>query len=377
MMAALIGRQSAEDLRNMFSSNLTLKGGTYSVAVHQSATPYLYVYNVNPADIGTGTTFTRLANPAVLPITSGYGQGVNWSPDGTFLAFSSTVSPYIAFYVRDGDILTKLTAVDRAVGVNPNSTRGGGWHPNGKYYTQGADGLPNVSTWERTDQTFTLLSSGTNIYSSLPASRTWSAVYNPQGNILTLGMVASPRITNYWFDGTKFTKLANPGTLPTGQSQSQTWNRDGTVLVLGHASAPFITAYWVNYAGTDTTFTKLANPITNPGSEVVALSFNNTSSSIICATGGSPYLCCYNVNYAGTATTLTKTPAMPSNGLVGYGIRFLADDNSIIAMRYTSPWINFYTRSGDTFTMGNRPSPAPNSDANGPISIWPASGGLF
>ena len=361
----------------MFSSHLSNKAGTYSVAVTHATTPYLSVYNVNPANIGTGTTFTKIANPVSLPTSGGgYGNGTNWSPDGTFLAYAATINPFIAFYSRDGDTLTKITTVSTNTTVT-QSVRGGGWHPSGNLYTTGGSTTPFISNWSRDSQTFSILSTGTAVIDSLPPAQTWAVAWNPQGNIVTMTVNAVPRIVSYWYDGSKFTKLAQPTTTPTGSPQTVAWNRDGTMVVLGHATAPFMTAYWVNYNGTATTFTKLANPTTNPGSEVYALTLNNTGSSVMCITASTPFVCAYNVAYNGTSTTLTKLGAMPSNGTYGFGIRALLDD-SLFVMRYTSPWINYYTRSGDTFTLqATRPATLPPNNTNGPISLWPASGGLF
>ena len=361
----------------MFSSQLSNKSGTYSVAVPHASSPFLSVYNVNRANIGTGTTFIKIANPVSLPtLGAGYGNGVNWSPDGTILAYNIAIQPFITFYSRDGDTLTKITSVTTNTGVT-NAVRGGGWHPNGNLYTSAGNFSPWMNNWTRTGETFSIMSTGTAVIDSLPGAQTWAVAWNPQGNIVTFTVNAVPRIVSYWYDGSKFTKLAQPATTPTGSPAAVVWNREGTVVVLGHSTAPFMTAYWVNYAGTATTFTKLANPTTNPASEVTAISFNNTSSSIICMTASTPFICAYNFAYNGTSTTMTKLAAMPSSGTFGFGVRVLQDE-SVFAMRRTTPWINYYTRSGDTFTLQpTRPATLPTGQTDGQVSIWPSSPGAF
>ena len=138
----------------MFSSHLSNKAGTYSVAVPHATTPYLSVYNINPANTGTGTTFTKIGNPVSLP-TSGaaYSNGVNWSPDGTFLAYCITAQPFVAFYSRDGDTLTKITSVSTNTTVK-ESVRGGSWHPSGNLYTTGGATTPFISNWSRDGKHF-------------------------------------------------------------------------------------------------------------------------------------------------------------------------------------------------------------------------------
>src|SRR5690606_6566045 len=54
-----------------------------------------------------GDTFTKLANPDVLP-TGVVGWSCAFDSTGTYLAVSHNGSPYITIYKRDGDTFTKL-----------------------------------------------------------------------------------------------------------------------------------------------------------------------------------------------------------------------------------------------------------------------------
>ena len=65
----------------------------------------------------------------------GTGNGTAWSPDGNYMSVAHTNSPYITIYKRDGDTFTKLANPD----VLPTGIGWGtAWSPDGKLYECGA-----------------------------------------------------------------------------------------------------------------------------------------------------------------------------------------------------------------------------------------------
>ena len=81
-------------LRVSFSQNVTY------LAVTHTASPFVTIYKRD------GDTFTKLADPAILP--TNIGVGVNFSIDNLYLAVGFTASPHIHIYKRSGDTFTKL-----------------------------------------------------------------------------------------------------------------------------------------------------------------------------------------------------------------------------------------------------------------------------
>jgi len=352
--------------------------------VHPHATsPYVSVWNISPVAIGTSTTrFTKIADPSVLP-TSGanYCDGAHFNCTGDILAVTHTASPYVKFYERNGDVLTALPDITNGPVSTPS--RGGCWHPEGNIFVSVFDNYPRIHISKRSATTstrFETLSTASIFFNSqMPPVQAWGCCWNPQGNILTIGLYNSPFWIAYWWDGSMFTKLADPAIMPTGGADSPgtTWSRDGTVVVQTHAISPWVTAYWVNYNGTATTFTKLANPASLPGSTAQSVCMNNTGSSFVHSMYNSPYNHCYNISYNGTLTTLTRVasfPTIPGGG--GYSQNWLPDDKSYILGAYNAPRFQYITRSGDTFTVQGSMVPnvlQPNA-TNGPGSLWPKAG---
>ena len=81
------------------------RGGAFSpnsdyLAVAHISSPYITIYKRD------GDTFTKLANPSVMP--PGQSLACTFSPDGVHLVVASMTSPYLTIYKRDGDTFTKL-----------------------------------------------------------------------------------------------------------------------------------------------------------------------------------------------------------------------------------------------------------------------------
>jgi hypothetical protein len=354
----------------MFSHGLGSAFAGHAVAMPHSVTPFMTVYNIDPAVAGTSTVFTKLANPASLPtITGAYCTGADWTPAGDILAMTLTESPWVAMYRRVGNTLTRMANLPN-LQASGFPQRSGSWHPSGQIWSHTSlNTSPYIHSWSRVGETFTKLADP----ASLPVTGQRGCSWNSFGNILTLTGINTPYITNYWWDGSTFTKLANPATLPTGTTDAKpVWSRDGSIVVIGHSTAPFMTGYWVNYNGTATTFTKLANPITNPGQRVDALDINFANDTLCVTSGASPYVHPYTISFAGTSTTFTRlTSPTGATGGSGYGLRFLPSGNLVFGM-YNSPYWIYYTRSGNTFTISPyRPATLPSNNINGQLGMYP------
>ena len=70
------------------------------LAVAHDTSPRITIYG---QDVDT---FTKLANPATLPPST--GNGVAFSADGTYMAVAHATSPFVTIYKRSGDTFTKL-----------------------------------------------------------------------------------------------------------------------------------------------------------------------------------------------------------------------------------------------------------------------------
>ena len=83
------------------------------MSVAHDASPYITIYK------RSGDTFTKLTNPTNLP--TGYGNGVAFSPDGTYMSVAHNTSPYITIYKPlgyDASTLFIVPMIDTPAGVD-------------------------------------------------------------------------------------------------------------------------------------------------------------------------------------------------------------------------------------------------------------------
>ena len=73
----------------------------FFMAVAHSTAPFVTIYDRD------GDTFAKLANPASLPASDGFG--VAFSADGVYMSVAHVTSPFVTIYKRSGDTFTKLT----------------------------------------------------------------------------------------------------------------------------------------------------------------------------------------------------------------------------------------------------------------------------
>ena len=81
----------------------------------------------NPTVVKLTDTFTKLTNPATLPVGDGYGAA--FDPTSTYLAVAHWTTPFVTIYKRSGDTFTKLTnpatlptGIGQGAAFDPTST---------------------------------------------------------------------------------------------------------------------------------------------------------------------------------------------------------------------------------------------------------------
>ena len=167
-------------------------GAGETVITGQDVTSVVFAETIgqyNPTVVKLTDTFTKLTNPATLPVGDGYGAA--FDPTSTYLAVAHWTTPFVTIYKRSGDTFTKLT--------NPGT---------------------------------------------LPTGIGLGAAFDPTSTYLAIAhWTASPFVTIYKRSGDTFTKLTNPATLPTGIGQGAAFDPTSTYLAIAHSTTPFVTIY--------------------------------------------------------------------------------------------------------------------------------------
>ena len=314
------------------------------LAIAHFDSPYVTVYEQS------GTTFTKLANPATLPPDDGYGAA--WDPSGTYLAVAHDSFPRVTIYERSGSTLTKLANPATLPTGNGN---GASWDPSGTYLAIGHDASPYVTVYERSGSTFTKLANP----ATLPSGVGYGAAWDPSGTYLAIGHNTSPYITVYERSGTTLTKLADPATLPVNNGRSVSWDPSGTYLAVAFQSgSPYITIY----ERSGSTLTKLADPAILPPNNAEAAAWDPSGTYLAIGHSTSPYITVYE--RSGTTFTKLADPA----SLPPSTVRGAAWDSTgaYLALAHTSsPYVTVYERSGTTFTKLANPATLPTGTGQG------------
>lgn len=303
---------------------------------------------------------TRLANPTTLPQGLGRG-GVEFSPNGEFLAVGFTSTPFINIYQRTGTTFNKLPdpATLPTGGANHEAMA---WSPNGEFLAFGHSTSPTLTIYQRSGNTFTKIANP----SVLPAGINTDCIhFSSNGEFMAVGHTSTPFITVYHIDGTTFTKLSDPSSLPANTVQGIRWSPDGQYLAAAVGNtAPYYIWYQKSGSGTATTLTRLADPASQPTSSGFSCDWNPNGKYVTFGSLGIPRLATYEV----TGTTLTKLPDPASLLSAGAfeNVRYSFDGNYLAGAGTASPFLHVYQISdgGETFTLLDSPASIPSGGRN-------------
>lgn len=305
------------------------------MAVGHGTSPFITIYD---QDVDT---FTKLANPSILPPSN--GNGVAFSDDDVYLSVGHNSTPFVTIYKRSFEVFTKLANPS----ILPASTSlDVAFSPDGVHMAVAHNDTPFVTIYKRSGDTFTKLTNP----SSLPSGTGNGVAFSPDGVHMAVAHSGGSFITIYKISGDVFTKLPNPvGGLPAGLGRSVAFSDDNTYMSVGHTNSPFVTIYKIS----GDVFTKLTNPSSLPPNECngVAFSPNSTYMSVVHPT--SPFVTIYK-RAGDVFTKLTNPSTLPPG--TAQGVAFSADNNYMGVAHDGVPYITIYKRSGDVFTKLANPS---------------------
>lgn len=203
--------------------NVAFNPQSTSVALSSAASTFVYIYNIS------GSTVTKLANPASLPPSATYS--CSWNSDGTSLA----VGPII--YNRSGDTFSNIGILSgsfvgaKAVAFNPSVNN---------VIAVGNNASPYLITFTRSGDTFTQTTNPDVGPTGQPNVIAW----NPQGTSVCI-LTTQPAVAVYNWNGSQLIKLTLPSL--SVNFSGATWNNDGSILYLNYSNSgtgnyPFIIA---------------------------------------------------------------------------------------------------------------------------------------
>jgi WD40 repeat protein len=327
-----LGKQYIDNLNGYWPSANTFGG---FAVVTGNATYRLQIFKKK----GLTNTYDKLLNPT-MPGSLPYG--IDYSPDGKFLAAAINATPYVSIYKRNGETFTLLSNP----GTLPTGTaRDVAFSPDNNYLAVGHGTTPFVTIYKRDGDTFTKIATPFN---TLPGGTTLSVAFSPDGNYFAAGMSVSPYVNVWRIDSTldTFTKITIPTAGSGGAVNSVEFSPDSLHLIYAGGSSPSYGGYLINSStDTFTALTILGSPATT--GQHVAFSPDGVYMSV----GGSSDLAILKRNNANnTYSVITSQPPTVQKpaGEVNASA-WSADGNYLLVSGVNDPII-LYTRTGDTFT---------------------------
>lgn len=180
-----------------------------------------------------GDSNKKISDVLLAGNTNTQGGNISWSPDGKYLAFSKSASPWVQVFKRVGDKLTDL-AVPAPSGAYSGSPT---WTNDGKYLA--IDNGPSIAIYKRSGDAFTRLP---DIASGSSNITFYSAAWSPDGTYLAFvqDTWVSPthtwKIRMYSRNGDVFTATADSSYQSLHLPYHLAWSPSGKYLSVSLSS---------------------------------------------------------------------------------------------------------------------------------------------
>ena len=296
---------------------------TYMAVTHYTS-PFITVYK------RLGDTFTKLSGIEGLASSAYVGNSVAFSSDATYMAVAQSGNnsgdTCITVYKRSEDTFTKLSGIE----APSNTGNGVAFSSDDTYMAVAHDGSPYITVYKRSGDTFTKLSGIAAL-----ASDGMGVAFSSNGIYLAVTHWGSPYITVYKRSGDVFTKLTGIAGL-AGNGKGVAFSSDDIYMAVTHYTSPFITVY----KRLGDTFTKLSGIEGLASSAYVGNSVAFSSDATYMAV--THYTNSYITVYKRSGDIFTKLSGIEALAGYGFGIAFSSDDTYMAVTHYTSPFITVY-----------------------------------
>jgi 6-phosphogluconolactonase (cycloisomerase 2 family) len=286
--------------------------------------------------------------------------------------------PAVSTTVRGGDFAADITNFSKLTDPSslPASTGNGiDFSPDGQYMAHASSGGPEITIYHINNTTFT------SIQTLNPAGIGLCCTFSPDSELLAIGYdTASPFMNIYYRTGTgastTWTVLSNPGDLPPGQVNGISFSADQSFMAVAHATTPFVTVYQISGTGSGTTFAKVTTGDSSQFADAASLPASNSSEAafsydgryLAVAHNTTPFVSVYTVNgtnfdkiTGGDSSQFVDAAGLPTGN--GTGVQFSRDGLHMAVSHTTTPFVSIYTPGTNEFTKLSNPATLP--DGNG------------
>lgn len=325
--------------RLMLFKSDTLVNPAFLAIAHENS-PYLSIYRQKQGFL------SKMSNPVDLPAGNAYNT--DFSNDGAYLGVTHESSPYLTLYKRNNSKFTKLS---NPAALPPSASYGIDFSANGVYLAIGSTGSPYITIYKRNGDVFTKLSNP----GTLPNGQLFTVKFSPDNVYLAVSGQNSPFTIVYKRTGDTFTALSSLGMSSEGTNYDCSWSNDGRYLAIACNNSPGFRVF----KKSGDFFTMLPSPSTVPGVTCGAIAFSPDNNYL--AVGASNGLHVYKRS----GDTFIKLTSVTQSTAYIQGLSWSADGLYISCNTLASPYMLYYGRVVDTFSLLTNPNILPSGTARG------------
>lgn len=284
---------------------------------------------------------TTLEKKAIIPYYDASGVCAAWSGDYLVIGTNGAGSDSLAFFRRDGDVITRL-----ADPSTPGAVKGLAW--NGDYLAVAYTQYPFFSWFRRDGDVLVALP----VISQPPGDDGMGCAWN--GEYLAVAHKMAPGITLYRQVAEDLHRMY-PTTAVTGTGNCCAWS--GDYLAVGSSTAPYLALFRLDetpgemepYKKILTKLSSASGLTTGPQS----VAWNGDHLVSMDGSGTRLHL------FKREGDNLTALPvSLPATGLIWDG-EWVGD--SLLAANLTAPFLRQYELVGDVLSAGVNPEAVPNA----------------
>lgn len=318
-------------------SGTPTRAGTMSLSFRVTDQNGLYALHSDTISISIEVEQLQVLEP-------GRVTSAAWSPDDSYLAFGSYISPYLVIHKRTGDTFAQLGTVTTPLTDRPH---GLAWDDTGTYLAVAPENAVPAFILKRTGDTFAWLTD----LPSQPPNQERGLAWRGDGDQIAMvnsGLVSppdDPRLGVWsWNAGTETpSHLFNQALSAFPESPNGcSYSDDGSLLAVGLEASPYLSVLSVE-SGSYPPYGTLDEAPPHPAK---APRFSPDGTYLAMAHSASPYFSVYR--RSGTNFTRLDTPA----GTLGGASVSWNGDGTLLAVGGSAPGgVELYQRTGDEFAL--------------------------
>ena len=317
-------------------------------------------------------SLTRQTQPAVVP--EGNANGLSWNNDGKLLAVAHATTPFLSIFNYDETTNTYTNFTDPSTGasgvtspfVPPNAGNGIDFSPNGDYLAVAHISSPYCTVYRKNGASFVKLPALSGI-----SNNGRSVAFSADSNYLSVGTTGGFAV--YARSGDTFTKIVDATLDSQGSTGGTSWSADSKYVACAFSVSPYIKFIRRNNEGTASTLTRVSISESLDGiPNAVAFSYDGQYVAIAYVGSSTLYGSTRIAIYKQSGDTFTRLSVtnQPALSGSGSGVAWSKCGRYVYLTLSVSPTFLTIKRTGDAFAFQTNPT-SPFGTVGNAVAVHP------